>query len=499
MERETNFVDPVSLQSSGYDKRGAVLVASDEQTAHSQSAPARKLSDSSQSSPARKDVPCGAAPDEFRQVPCLVDRFTHTPDAKGIIFVMVGLPARGKSYVAMKLVRYLQWLGYGARVFNVGNHRRTMETGVQDSKYFDPDSASAVSRREELAMQVCDEMLRWTTELAGRFAVFDATNTTRQRRAAVANRIGHQSGVGIVFIESSCDDVAVLEANISVKLAKSPDYAKLDPVVARRDLLERVQHYEKVYEPLQEDSIVVDGTPTNISYVKLVNFASHIVAHNIYGRMATRVLPYIMGLHVGSRPVWLVRMPYSEELVQASNPGDLPPRSEAPAFYSHHPLGPKGRAFAEKLARFIQRQTSEVAVFCCTHRRSIEVGDILGGARVRSSLNPQDRGAYNGLPTSEIEKNLPDICADPVSKRFPGGESLGDVLLRLMPTLIEIEQEMNPCLVVTSSSVLQVLYCYYAQRPVAEALRITLPVDIVVEMRPDGGHFVERHIHASDL
>jgi 6-phosphofructo-2-kinase/fructose-2,6-biphosphatase 2 len=36
---------------------------------------------------------------------------------------MVGLPARGKSYTARRIERYLSWLGYRTRVFNVGEYR----------------------------------------------------------------------------------------------------------------------------------------------------------------------------------------------------------------------------------------------------------------------------------------------------------------------------------------------------------------------------------------
>ena len=41
-----------------------------------------------------------------------------------ICIVMVGLPARGKTYVSHKLCRYLNWLGYEAKTFNVGEYRR---------------------------------------------------------------------------------------------------------------------------------------------------------------------------------------------------------------------------------------------------------------------------------------------------------------------------------------------------------------------------------------
>lgn len=44
--------------------------------------------------------------------------------ASKLVIVMVGLPARGKSYLTNKLCRYLNWLQYDARIFNVGNTRR---------------------------------------------------------------------------------------------------------------------------------------------------------------------------------------------------------------------------------------------------------------------------------------------------------------------------------------------------------------------------------------
>lgn len=447
----------------------------------------------------QKSLPEGAAPDELRTVSSLVDRFAYTPDSKGVIIIMVGLPARGKSFVSMRLVRFLQWTGTEARVFNVGKHRRKTETGVQDAAYFDPTSAASVSRRDQLASEVCDEMVKWVTERDGRFGVFDATNTTRARRAAVANHLGTSHKLGVVFLESLCDDEAVLEANIVQKLSKSPDYSSVDRAAAREDLMQRVRHYEMVYEPLEEDTMVIQGKKTNIAYIKLVNFASHVVAHNIYGRLAITVLPYLMALHVGSRPVWLVRHPHSSQSAQAwrnTNEAWPPPTHIR---FSEHSLSPQGCAFVESLVKFVQTRAAEFAVFCGTHKRSTEVGNRLGACRIRTSLNPQDRGDCNGLSANRIAAVHPEILADPVAKRFPGGESLGDVLFRLMPTLVEIEQEMRPSLIVAPLSILQVLHCYFTQRPLAEAMNVDIPMHSIIEMSPDGADFIERRFNESDL
>ena len=46
-----------------------------------------------------------------------------------LVIVMVGLPARGKSYITKKLARYLNWLQHDCRIFNVGERRRVVAGG----------------------------------------------------------------------------------------------------------------------------------------------------------------------------------------------------------------------------------------------------------------------------------------------------------------------------------------------------------------------------------
>ena len=46
-----------------------------------------------------------------------------------LVIVMVGLPARGKSYVTKKVARYLNWLQHDTKIFNVGERRRVAAGG----------------------------------------------------------------------------------------------------------------------------------------------------------------------------------------------------------------------------------------------------------------------------------------------------------------------------------------------------------------------------------
>lgn len=449
--------------------------------------------------PSSPASPLGYAPKAFRGVAGLVDRYALTPDTSNVVFVMVGLPARGKSFISMRLSRFLAWIGIETRVFNVGNHRRTTETGQQDASYFDPQNASSVSRRDQLAFEVIDEMLRWLDGAQERFAVFDATNTTRERRRAVMERLQQKQGLGVIFLESICTDAAVLEANLVQKLTKSPDYAGKGLDACRRDLERRVANYEQVYEPLDEETMDIGGREIRISYIKLLNLSSHVVAHNIFGRASMPVLPYLMSLHIGSRPLWMVRLPHSEDTAQVwrSSKATWPAPTELQ--FSEQPLSTSGRSFADALALFAARERPGTVAVCCSHRRGVEVGELIGNLRVRAALNPQDRGAANGLSAKELAASFPDVWADPLCRRFPGGESLSDMMQRLTPLVVELEQEMRPLLLIAPLSALQVLYCYYTNRPVAEALTVRLPMHTLIEFQPDGGNFVERRLLESDF
>ena len=81
---------------------------------------------------------------------------------------MVGLPARGKTYCARKLCRYLQWLGITTRVFNVGNYRRQQYGACHTHRFFDPANAAATEQRRHAAMAALEDMSAWMAQAEGR-------------------------------------------------------------------------------------------------------------------------------------------------------------------------------------------------------------------------------------------------------------------------------------------------------------------------------------------
>ncbi|KAH0541883.1 hypothetical protein FGG08_003688 [Glutinoglossum americanum] len=86
---------------------------------------------------APSDTPATTAPNSPRIRPTTLDipgltKSRASPDGRiaqrdvgaKLVIVMVGLPARGKSYVTKKIARYLNWLQHDTRIFNVGERRR---------------------------------------------------------------------------------------------------------------------------------------------------------------------------------------------------------------------------------------------------------------------------------------------------------------------------------------------------------------------------------------
>lgn len=80
--------------------------------------------------------------------------------------------------------RYLNWLQYETKVFNVGNLRRVNKNSQQfdqSATFFDPDNKDGSKIRDNLALMVLDELIDWL-KTGGRVAIHDATNSTVQRR-----------------------------------------------------------------------------------------------------------------------------------------------------------------------------------------------------------------------------------------------------------------------------------------------------------------------------
>ena len=89
------------------------------------------------------------------------------------------------------------------------------ESQDQSAQFFDPENAAASKLREELAMATLDELLDYILDQGGSVGIFDATNSTLDRRKLIMERIRERAGpeLGVLFLESLCiDENASLKA-----------------------------------------------------------------------------------------------------------------------------------------------------------------------------------------------------------------------------------------------------------------------------------------------
>ncbi|VDN49809.1 unnamed protein product, partial [Gongylonema pulchrum] len=78
--------------------------------------------------------------------------------------------------------------------------------------------------------------------------VFDATNTTRERRrwlAEFCDREDRDPPFRLFFVESVCDDPDIINANITEVKVNSPDYkGYMTEEKAKEDFMKRIENYQ---------------------------------------------------------------------------------------------------------------------------------------------------------------------------------------------------------------------------------------------------------------
>ncbi|CEG47813.1 6-phosphofructo-2-isoform a [Plasmopara halstedii] len=396
---------------------------------------------------------------------------------KKLVLVMVGLPARGKSFVVHKTLRYIEWLGFPTRVFNVGNLRRQLGKAGENSTFFSADNKDATNLREKMAMNALDNLLEWIED-KGHVAVFDATNTTKLRRQHILEKVSSHQNVRVMFVESICDSKKLLEINYRRKLTNA-DYKDKDPEEALADFRQRVHEYGKVYETVEdtEDS-------GNACYVKVYNAGEKIQARYCQGFLQSQIVSLLQNIHLCPRRIWLVRPGPSI----TSCKGILGLDTE---------LSPEGHRVARAIASFVEnlQLVRPMEVWSSPMKRARETAEYLPTRELKryvltTLLNELGGGDFEGLTYDEIEHLYPKHYVarlqDKLRYRYPGvgGESYVDVISRLRSLIIEFERKKRDVLVICSESILRCLLGYFAGCEAAKVPHLQSYDNTIVELSP---------------
>jgi hypothetical protein len=339
----------------------------------------------------------------------LEKRQEMTGNAERLLIVMVGLPARGKSFLSRKLVNYLQWRGNKCRVFNVGRYRREAADGEQHADFFDDSNQDAARIRQKAAELALRDTLEWLEDASTeeksyasgslfightshssrrqtqKIAIFDATNSTRERRSWILQQCDEASEAsgketGVVFVESICNDKELLAENYQVKISTSPDFEGMSDEEALNDLQARIAKYEARYETVDDDSQ---------SYIKIFNLSSKLMVNHVYGRLAKVVVPALMAWNVGSRPIFLCRSGETSTVLppilteEDRTPSDLSLHGHVTRRQRGDRLTERGLNFRDALCKFVESEGIQFMEKSTNvvHPRKFDTGTSRSGLR----------------------------------------------------------------------------------------------------------------------
>ncbi|KAB8234112.1 putative vacuolar morphogenesis protein AvaB [Aspergillus alliaceus] len=387
---------------------------------------------------------------------------------------MVGLPARGKSLIAGKAMRYLAWVGIPARVFNVGSYRRN-NTPQPNATFFDPHNSEGEKMRKAAAEAAMSDMLQWFSSGQGIVAILDATNSTKSRRSWIYESC-QAANIETLFVESICDEEDLIMNNILEVKTTSPDYKGQDPEVAALDFRNRIRNYEKVYE-------TIDDNEKHFTYVKLINVGSTVIINQIKDYLSSRLVYYIQNLHIKPRSIWLSRHGESEYNLTGKIGGD--------SNISH-----RGEAYARALPGLLKKSgvppNTKIVIWTSTLKRTIQTARHLhaetGFEKLEwKALDELDSGVCDGLTYEEIAEKYPEDFAardeDKYNYRYRGGESYRDVVIRLEPIIMELERSEN-VIIVTHQAVLRCIYAYFLNTPQEQSPWMEVPLHTLIKLTP---------------
>ncbi|KAH8593259.1 6-phosphofructo-2-kinase-domain-containing protein [Bisporella sp. PMI_857] len=525
-----------------------------------------------------------------------------------LVIIMVGLPARGKSYITKKMHRYLSWQQHETRIFNVGNRRRvaagigtnsapgstsalspqkqraqslkvdeteslngtatdaansahaaqaariilhgvdsgSREKAVDDdterasenksdrvtqattsmdqtADFFDPQNTMAAAIREAVAISTLDELLAFILEGDGSVGILDATNSTIARRQKLFNHIKEREPkLGILFVESVCEDEKLLEANMRLKL-RGPDYKDKDPESSYEDFKLRVAAYESAYEPLGEYE-----EKNNMQYIKMIDVGRKVVHHQLSGFLAGGIASYLSTFNLSPRQIWITRHGKSKDnqIGKLGGDSDLTESGILYAQVLYNFVTVKRKEWeVDQRNKIMQLEnmpvpqrpgdntppypellgdldTKNFCVWTSMLKRSVQTAAFFDededyDVKNWAMLNELNAGMFEGLTYEEIAKSHPEEYAKRAINKltyiYPGvgGEGYLQVIGRLKDMVREIERIKDHVLIIGHRSVSRVLMAYFMDLTRDDIADLDVPLGMlfVIEPKPYGIDF----------
>ena len=385
-----------------------------------------------------------------------------------IVIVMVGLPARGKSYTSNNLSRYLSWSGYKCQVFNSGKLRRNLYPEYNKASFFNPNNKEHNHILENISIKCFESMLEWLIN-GGQIGIFDATNSTILRRYNLKKILKSKNIVcSLIFIEILCNNTDLIHSNILMKKF-SDDYKDMTRLEAINDFKMRLKYYQSKYES------ITDGE--NINYIKLNKGENSLYINNVYGIIEGQITSYLQNLKIKKHPIYITR--HGESIYNTEN--RLGGDSE---------LTDKGKLYADNLYEYITSQVNEdnLTIFTSCLKRTKMTGIHFKKTIESNLLNELNAGICENLTYSEVEEKYNKLSESREKNklifRYPEGESYLDILEKLKLFILNLECIDTPILIISHRAVIRVLLAYFLNYPLAEMPHKEISLNRVIKLNP---------------
>ena len=431
-----------------------------------------------------------------------------------VVVAMVGLPARGKSYISSSIVHFFTFLGCPVRLFNAGNKRRTLGMAGAASSFFDASNKDAARLREQVAMETLDELLQWLENAPHGCAcgIFDATNTTQARRRAVIARCAAAEKVSatpmrLVFVESVCNDESILRQSYALKLSNG-DYFDEDPDYALADFVRRVSEYEKVYETITDEEAhgFESEFGTNggqLRYVKTIDAGRKLVASGCSSYLMSHLVALLGTVHLSPRKIYILLAGESENDSAGIRGGDTALSAEGSIYSTALSALTRSRGRAAPGSPLVLTGTlkryQQVAAMLCTPAEQTQDGWDQATRVQLKALNELCFGALEGLPGGKLRHSFPEEFAararDPLRYRYPGvgGDSFMDLISGCREVVLTLERTQTDVAVVCDVAVARVLLGYFQGAPIERIPDLEVEPGLIELVRGHSGFSLKQH------
>ena len=367
----------------------------------------------------------------------------------------------------------------------MGSYRRTA-TPQPNASFFDTSNKEGERLRKAAAEAAVNDMCNWFRASGNVIGILDATNSTKSRRRWIKDRCDAE-GIETLFVESKCDEEDLIMSNILEVKTTSPDYQGQDPEEAAKDFRERIKMYEAVYQTLDEDE-------ADMTYCKLIDVGSQVIINRISDYLQSRVIYYLMNLHIKPRSIWISRVSrlwskMRSEIDNNSQHGESM-YNVSGQIGGDADLSSRGQRYAKELPRLVKNSAGSLplTVWISTLKRTAQTAAHLPYEKLSwKALDELDSGVCDGLTYAEIEQEFPqDFKArdeDKYNYRYLGGESYRDVVIRLEPIIMELERSEN-ILIVTHQAVLRCIYAYFMGSSQDKSPWMEVPLHCLIKLTP---------------